>query len=224
MTQLRCTLVALLGLTLAACGSDDPTVVALNISYGEGIVGMDSVRVLIEQNGETFTDTFDAPLQPGTIKATLPDGGVGTADIETQVPDPGYFKRYDLSGFKDGEADLTVDLLSPGGAVLFTEETTFKVLENRTVAAYANFVIEPSTETPDTSGETSAPVSSGSSSAPASSAPDTGDTSSTTGEATSATGASTDDAGSSEPVVDDAGTDTAVDTTLGLDASAGDAG
>lgn len=153
MTQLRCTLFALLGLTLAACGSDDPTVVALNISYGDGIVGMETVRVSFVQGSETVRDTFDAPKVPGTVTPTLPDGGQGEA-IETQVPDTEYFKRYELPSFSSGEAELTVQLLA-NDAVLFTESTTFEVLKNRTVAAYATFELTP--PAPGSSSETSAP-------------------------------------------------------------------
>lgn len=209
MTQLRCTLVALLGLSLAACSSDDPTVVALNISYGDQLSGMETVHVMISQNGETFEDTFDAPKQAGTIQETLPDGG--QVAVETMVPDPGYFKRYELEGFGDGEAELVVELRSESGAVLYTEETTFEILENRTVAAYATFENPPPPAA--SSGETS-------SEPPTSETPDAG-------------GAATSDATSSEPAassaptsapVDDAGADAATGDAGGADASAVDAG
>lgn len=150
MTQLRCTLIALLGLTLAACG-DDKTVVSVNYSYGTGIEGMESVHVLITQGGQKFETTFETPLVPGTITSTLPDGGQDT--MAGEVPDTSFFQRYELSGFTDGEAALKVDLLSPSGAVLFTEETTFDVRENGAVAAYADFEIEPPPA--ETSGSTS---------------------------------------------------------------------
>lgn len=152
MTQLRCTLIALLGLTLAACG-DDKTVVSVNYSYGTGIEGMESVHVLITQGGQKFETTFETPLVPATEPNKLPDGGDGTGMVDIMIPDTSFFQRYDLEGFKDGEAALKVDLLSPSGDVLFTEETTFDVRENGAVAAYAEFEIEPPPA--ETSGSTS---------------------------------------------------------------------
>lgn len=211
MTQLRCTLVALLGLSLAACSSDDPTVVALNISYGDKLSGMETVHVMISQSGETFEDTFDAPKQNGTIKETLPDGG--QVDVQTMVPDPGYFKRYELTGFEDGEAELVVELRSESGAVLYTEETTFDILENRTVAAYATFENPPPPAA--SSGETS-------SEPPSSETPDAGGAVSS--DVTSEPAASSSGEATSLPAIDDAGADAATGDAGGADASAVDAG
>jgi len=141
MTQLRCTLFALLGLTLAAC-DDGKTVVSVNYSYGSGIADVESVHVLITQGGQKFETTFETPQVAATTPELLPDGGNGTGVVDIMVDDTAFFQRYDLDGFKDGEATLKVEL-SKGGAVLYTEETTFEVRENGAVAAYAEFEIEP---------------------------------------------------------------------------------
>lgn len=195
MTQLRCTLFALLGLTLAACGSDDPTVVALNISYGDGISRMDTVRVSFVQGSEKVSDSFKAPTNTETVTPTLPDGGQGEA-YETQVPDNQYFKRYELPNFSSGEAELTVQLLA-ANSVLYTEKTTFEVLKNRTVAAYAAFEATP--PAPGSSGETSAPP-------PVDAGVDAGATDETSGVSTAPVSSSADSSSApSDGGVDDAG-------------------
>jgi hypothetical protein len=183
---------------------------------------MKTVRVTFAQNGETVKDSFDAPTVPGTVTPTLPDGGQGEA-IDTQVPDTEYFKRYELPNFEDGEAKLTVELLA-GSSVLFTEKTTFEVLKNRTVAAYANFELTP--PAPGSSSETSEPP-------PPDAGVDAGSTDDTSGASTAPVSSST--GSSSAPVdggvVDDAGVSTDVgDAAVGdssevvADAAVADAG
>jgi hypothetical protein len=173
MTQLRCTLFALLGLTLAAC-SDDETIVSVNYSLGEGVAIKENsdtqVHVLITQGGQKFEETFPTPTLPGTEPELLPDGGDGTGTVAIMVPDSAYFQRYALSSFGGGEATLEAELLR-GTTVLFKSKSTFDVREHGAVAAYVDFVVEPPppAET-GSSSDTAAPASS----APASSATDAG--------------------------------------------------
>jgi hypothetical protein len=206
MTQLRCTLFALLGLTLAAC-SDDKTIVSVNYSYGEGVAIKQNsdtqVRLLITQGGQKFETTFPTPTLPATEPELLPDGGDGTGTVDIMVPDNAFFQRYELSGFGGGEATLKAELVR-GSTVLFTSESTFDVRENGAVAAYADFVVEPpppaeTGSSSDTSAPTSAPTDAGSSEG-ATSAPDAASSSApgTTGDAaTTASDSGTVEAGSS---------------------------
>lgn len=217
MTQLRCTLFALLGLSLAACG-DDPTVVSVNISLDSAVratENLKSVHVLITQDGQTIDETIDAPYVPSTVKETLPDGGMGTADVEIMIPDDGYFQRFELSGFKGGEARLKVELqdsskktlLNPDGEPLVVD-TAFTVRENGAVAAYAEFeYVPPAEETtsePASSGDTGSGDTSATSAASSAPASDTSSAPATSGAATSS--------------------ETAAPADAGVDASAADAG
>ena len=130
MTQLRCTLGALLGLALAACG-DNATIVSVNISYADDVAAPAQVRVLLTQGSNTKDDTFAAP----TVKAVV-------EEMTTDVADKQYFRRYDLSGWADGEATLKVELKDAAGAVYMTDEVMFDIEENGAAAAYAEFELD----------------------------------------------------------------------------------
>lgn len=158
MTQLRCTLGALLGLMLAACG-DNATIVSVNISYADEIEAPAKVHVKLSQGSQAPVDeTFDAPTTKGVVD-----------DMPADLPQRAYFRRYDLSGWADGEATLQVDLLNAAGGVYESKSTTFEVEEGGAVAAYAEFEAppaeeeppaeEPPAETGDTTSETSEPAS-----------------------------------------------------------------
>lgn len=196
MTQLRCTLGALLGLTLAACG-DNATIVSVNISYADDVEAPAKVHVSLTQGSSNTDDTFDAPTNKGVVEM-----------MTTDVPDRGYFKRYDLSGWADGDATLKVDLINAAGTVYMTEETTFEVQENEVVAAYAEFELPPVDET---SGDTG------------SGATDSGatDTAATDSGATSAPSSAASDASTS--AADSSVSDAASDSGDGDASSTGDA-
>lgn len=229
MTQLRCTLFALLGLTLAACG-EDPTIVSVNYTYGEGVAVKENsdtqVHVLITQNGKKFETTFATPTVQGEEAEVLPDGGQGTGKMAVTLPDDAFFQRYELDGFGDGEASLTAELLK-GSKVLYKSVSTFDVRENGAVAAHAAFEIDPPAPAPsgsDSSGASSAPptdAGSSDSGAETSSAPDaassapgdsgvtsSGDAATSgTGDAASDSGAASSTAGDATSAVSDASTD-----------------
>lgn len=195
MTQLRCTLVALLGLTLAACG-DDATIVSVNISYADDVAAPAKVKVSLSQGSNKTDETFDAPTNKAVVD-----------NMTTDVPDRAYFKRYDLSGWADGEATLTVDLLDSSGTAYMTDTTKFDIEENGATAAYAEFKIEVPDETSGDSGSSD----SGSSSAPSSSAGDASTSAaldSSTGDAadSSDAAAASDAADSSDAATGDAET------------------
>lgn len=170
MTQLRCTLGALLGLMLAACG-DNATIVSVNISYADEIEAPAKIHLKLSQGSQTpVDDTFDAPTNKAVVD-----------NMTTDVADRAYFKRYDLSGWADGEATLKVDLLNTGGTVYETIESKFEVEEGVVVAAYAEFKAPPADETSGDTGSDSSEAST----APSSEA--TGEESSTAGESTEGT-------------------------------------
>ncbi len=204
MTQLRCTLGALLGLTLAACG-DNATIVSVNISYADDVEAPAKVHVALAQGSSKSDDTFDAPTNKAVVEM-----------MTTDVPDKAYFKRYDLSGWADGEATLTVELINAAGTVYMTDESMFEVEENEAVVAYAEFKLPPPDET---SGDTSSgstdssatdsgatETASDASTAPSSSAADasTSGADSSTGDAAS-DAADSGDASSSEGGAEDSG-------------------
>lgn len=226
MTQLRCTLFALLGLTLAAC-SEDKTIVAVNYSYGEGVAIKENndtqVHIVITQGGQKFETTFATPLVPATEASELPDGAPTMVDI--MVPDSAFFERYgddnELSSFGAGKTELLAELLD-GTTVLYTSKSTFDMREHGAVAAYAEFKMDP----PD---ETSAPASSSSAAPSSSSAPTdagssegntTTDAASTSDAATSASDAATSAATDAATVPGEAGSSSDAATTGATDGSA----
>jgi hypothetical protein len=226
MTQLRCTLFALLGLTLAACETDE-TIVSVNYSYGEGVAIKENsdtqVHVLITQGGQKFEETFATPLLPSTEPEELPDGGDGTGMVAIMIPDSAFFKRYTLSSFAGGEATLKADLLD-GTTVLYTSESVFDVRENGAVAAYVDFVVPPpppaeTGSSSDTAAPSSsnAPTDAGSDSGAATTVPDAASSTAPAGSSDAATTAG--DSGTVE-----AGTTSDAATGAGSSAASTDAG
>lgn len=230
MTQLRCTLFALLGLSLAACTEDD-TIVSVNYSLGEGVAieanNDTQIHVLITQGGQKFEATFPTPVVPGTKAETLPDGGDGTGKVDISLPDAAFFQRYELSGFGGGEANLKAELLD-GTTVLFTSESVFDVREHGAVAAYVDFVVDPpepdeTGSSAETAPSSSAPTDAGSDSGAApTSAPDAISSTDTTSSSDAAVTAS--DSGTAEAgtTASDAATTGSSDAApSGSDASTG---
>lgn len=119
--RLRClaALAFLMGTaTLAACSSDNKTVLALTINSDDTIGVVDHLSV-----------TVSSASHADVTKMILPN-----KDPDSGVIAPSFYSRIELDGFK-GDATVKVDAVGTSGATIASAMTTAEIRENGAVAA-----------------------------------------------------------------------------------------
>ena len=127
--------------------SDEPAVVALNVTAGADVPVVDLLHVTITQGSRKFVYDFTPP-----IEAAKGDAG---PSIQNE-----FFERITLpESFEDEEARVVVDALQ-AGAVPFTppltSETRVLIEEHSAVAAYVTLAFPPALPPPELGGDAGA--------------------------------------------------------------------
>ena len=124
---------------LFAC-SDEPAVVALNVTAGADVPVVDRLHVTITQGSRKFVYDFTPPIEP-----SLGDAGPSIQDS--------FFERITLpESFDDEQARILVEALQAGAAPFappLTSETSVQIEEDGAVAAYVTLAFPPALPPPD---------------------------------------------------------------------------